>query len=143
MKTKPRQLSLRQPLVMTMKEPKAASHVPAGDDAPLPITRRFVGADAAGEYLCLSPRYLQQLRMDGDGPPYRCFGRFVVYTIEDLDRWADEQPTFRSTSDRVSVREGQKGKAGAAPLGRTRAPKVPKEVGAAKPMSTTSDVVST
>src|SRR3546814_12861725 len=68
--------------------PKAANHVPAGDDAPLPITRRFVGTDAAGEYLCLSPRYMQQLRMDGNGPPYRCFGRFVVYTIEDLDRWA-------------------------------------------------------
>lgn len=127
MKTRPRQLSLRQPLVMTMKEPKAASHVPAGNNAPLPITRRFVGTDAAGEYLCLSPRYLQQLRMDGNGPPYRCFGRFVVYMIEDMDRWADEQPAFRSTSDRVSAHGGQKGEAGTAAIERRRAPKAAKE----------------
>lgn len=127
MKTRPRQLSLRQPLVMTIREPKAANHVPAGDDAPLPITRRFVGTDAAGEYLCLSPRYMQQLRMDGNGPPYRCFGRFVVYTIEDLDRWADEQPAFRSTSDRLSAHRGLKREADAAPLGRRRTPKTPKE----------------
>ena len=58
-----------------------------------------------------------QLGMDGNGPPYRCFGRFVVYTIEDLDLWADEQPAFRSTSDRVSLEGGQKGKAGAVPPG--------------------------
>jgi hypothetical protein len=129
MKTRPRQLSLRQPLVMTMKKPTgaAASHVLAGEDAPLPITRRFVGTDAAAEYLCLSPRYLQQLRMDGNGPPYRCFGRFVVYMIEDLDRWADEQPVFRSTSDRVSLEGGQKGKAGAAPPGEKGTPKASKE----------------
>jgi hypothetical protein len=127
MKTRPRQLSLRQPLVMTMKETKTASHAPAGDDAPLPITRRFVGTDAAGEYLCLSPRYLQQLRMDGNGPPYRCFGRFVVYTIEDLDRWADEQPAFRSTSDRLSAHGGQKREADAAPLGRKRTSKEARE----------------
>lgn len=129
MKTRPRQLSLRQPLVMTMKKPAgaAASHVLAGDDVPLPITRRFVGTDAAGEYLCLSPRYLQQLRMDGNGPPYRCFGRFVVYTIEDLDCWADEQPAFRSTSDRVSLEGSQKEKTGAAPPGRKGTPKASKE----------------
>ncbi len=127
MKTRPRQLSLRQPLVMTMKETTAASRAPAGDDAPLPITRRFVGTDAAGEYLCLSPRYLQQLRMDGNGPPYRCFGRFVVYTIEDLDRWADEQPAFRSTSDRVSLEGGKKGKVGAAQPGGKATLKASKE----------------
>ncbi|MBM4185673.1 MAG: helix-turn-helix domain-containing protein [Gemmatimonadetes bacterium] len=48
-------------------------------------------AREAAEYLSLSQSYLAQLRMTGDGPPFRMFGRAVRYRREDIDAWTDER----------------------------------------------------
>ena len=57
-------------------------------DPPKP-DRRFLDTDAAADYLGLSPRTLQKHRVYGGGPPFRKFGRRVLYALDDLDRWAD------------------------------------------------------
>lgn len=62
------------------------------------VRRRFLDNDAAAEYLCLSPRTLEKLRVIGDGPAFRKLGRRVVYALEDLDIWADRRRQ-ESTSD--------------------------------------------
>ncbi|WP_414682937.1 helix-turn-helix domain-containing protein [Longimicrobium sp.] len=45
----------------------------------------------AASYLRLRPRTLQLWRMQGKGPDYRKHGKLRVYTVADLDRWADAQ----------------------------------------------------
>lgn len=94
---KPHPLSLREPLIMkggpSSAEPRTTTA------APLPITRRFVDTVAAGEYLCMSAKTLEKHRCTGGGPLFRRFGGRVVYSIEELDEWADKQPSLRSTSD--------------------------------------------
>ena len=57
-------------------------------DPPKP-DRRFLDTDAAADYLGLSPRTLQKHRVYGGGPPFRKFGRRVLYALDDLDSWAD------------------------------------------------------
>ena len=57
-------------------------------DRPRP-NRRFLDTVAAADYLGLSPRTLQKHRVYGGGPPFRKFGRRVLYALEDLDTWAD------------------------------------------------------
>ena len=53
--------------------------------------RRFLDTPTAADYLGLSPRTLQKQRVYGGGPPYRKFGRRVLYARGDLDAWADAQ----------------------------------------------------
>ncbi len=55
----------------------------------------------AAEFLRLSPRTLEGLRVRGGGPSYRKIGR-VVYTQTDLLAWLDAA-TRTSTSDRGCV----------------------------------------
>ena len=44
---------------------------------------------------------LAYLASKGGGPPFRKFGRYPMYTREDLDNWLDERmsPPVRSTSE--------------------------------------------
>ena len=50
--------------------------------------RRFLHTIPAADYLGLSPRTLEKLRILGGGPMYHKLGRRVVYAIEDIDQWA-------------------------------------------------------
>lgn len=52
----------------------------------------------AGRFLNLSSRTLEKHRTYGTGPVYRKIGGRVVYTVEDLQAWA-ERGARRSTTD--------------------------------------------
>lgn len=52
----------------------------------------------AAAWLKLSPRTLEKQRVIGGGPPFRKFGRRVVYALADLEAWSTER-TCASTSD--------------------------------------------
>jgi hypothetical protein len=58
----------------------------------------FLTTDRAGEYLGLSPKTLEKLRVTGGGPRFRKHGRRVVYRLDDLDAWSDGKARI-STSD--------------------------------------------
>ena len=55
------------------------------------IPERYLDNRQAAHYLKLSPRTLDRLRLTGDGPRFRKFGRRVIYAIEDLEIWANER----------------------------------------------------
>ena len=65
---------------------------------------KMLSTEQAAEYCEMSPRTLEKLRSDGDGPVYAKLGHLVRYAIEDLDRWIAERRR-RSTSDPGPVRE--------------------------------------
>lgn len=58
----------------------------------------FLTQTEAGEFLRLSPRTLQNMRVTGDGPVYRKHGRLVFYRMEDLIAWSEARKQ-ESTSD--------------------------------------------
>ena len=60
--------------------------------------QRYLTNDEAAEYLRLSPRTLEKQRVIGGGPKFRKFGRRVMYTVADLDAWADAR-SYEATSD--------------------------------------------
>ena len=49
---------------------------------------RFVDTEAAARYLALSAHTLECYRSLGGGPAYHKFGKWVRYSVEDLDTWA-------------------------------------------------------
>ena len=51
----------------------------------------------AAALLRLSPRTLEKQRLVGGGPPFKKFGRRVLYALEDLEAWAARR-TFDNTS---------------------------------------------
>ena len=51
----------------------------------------FLDNKQAAEFLKLSPRTLEKHRVIGGGPRFRKFGRRVVYSIADLEAWANER----------------------------------------------------
>ena len=48
----------------------------------------FVDTEAAARYLALSPHSLECYRSLGGGPPFYKFGKFVRYSIADLEAWS-------------------------------------------------------
>ncbi len=50
---------------------------------------RYLRTSDAGRYLGLSGRTLEKHRTYGTGPTYRKIGGLVVYTVDDLQAWAD------------------------------------------------------
>lgn len=58
----------------------------------------FLTQTEAGEFLRLSPRTLQNMRVSGEGPVYRKHGRLVFYRMEDLIAWSEARKQ-ESTSD--------------------------------------------
>ena len=60
--------------------------------------QRYLTNDEAAEYLRLSPRTLEKQRVIGGGPRFRKFGRRVMYSVADLETWADAR-SFEATSD--------------------------------------------
>jgi molybdenum cofactor biosynthesis enzyme MoaA len=59
---------------------------------------QYLNNDEAADVLKLSPRTLEKFRVIGGGPRFRKFGRRVVYSIQDLEAWADQR-SCDSTSD--------------------------------------------
>jgi predicted DNA-binding transcriptional regulator AlpA len=59
---------------------------------------RYLRTPEAARFLGLSGRTLEKHRTFGTGPAYRKIGGRVVYSVEDLKRWAD-QGLRTSTSD--------------------------------------------
>jgi hypothetical protein len=58
----------------------------------------FYSNQEAADFLHLSPRTLEKMRVIGGGPPFRKFGRRVFYTLADLEDWAGRR-RCDSTSD--------------------------------------------
>lgn len=61
-------------------------------------TTHYLSNAETAEYLRLSPRTLEKLRVLGGGPRFHKFGRRVIYALCDLEEWAKAR-TFDSTSD--------------------------------------------
>ncbi len=59
---------------------------------------RYLTNNEAAELLRLSPRTLEKRRMSGGGPPFRKFGRRVLYAVDDLEQWCNAR-CFDMTSD--------------------------------------------
>ena len=57
----------------------------------------FVDTEAAARYLALSPHSLECYRSLGGGPPFYKFGKFVRYSVPDLQAWVAER-RHRGTS---------------------------------------------
>ena len=53
------------------------------------VPPRFLRTREAAQFLGLSPRTLEKHRSYGTGPLYRKLGGLVVYTLGDLQAWAD------------------------------------------------------
>ena len=66
------------------------------DHAPLPP--RYLRTKEAAQLLSLSARTLEKHRTYGTGPAYRKLGGRVVYSVDDLQAWA-ERGAKQSTSD--------------------------------------------
>jgi hypothetical protein len=59
----------------------------------------LVDERTAATMIDLTPRFLQERRRRGDGPPFvQISSRCIRYRPEDLERWAEER-LRRSTSD--------------------------------------------
>jgi predicted DNA-binding transcriptional regulator AlpA len=59
---------------------------------------RFLRTKEAAEFLSLSARTLEKHRTYGTGPAYRKLGGRVVYSVNELEAWA-ERGAVTSTSD--------------------------------------------
>ena len=66
------------------------------DTAALPP--RYLRTKEAAEFLSLSARTLEKHRTYGTGPAYHKLGGRVVYSVDDLETWA-ERGAVTSTSD--------------------------------------------
>ncbi len=58
----------------------------------------FLTQREAAEYLRLSSRTLERMRLAGTGPQFRRFGRRVTYAVQDIREWADDR-AFQSTAE--------------------------------------------
>ncbi len=76
---------------MTATQPQSSAARPT-------TQARYLTNDEAAEFLRLSPRTLEKLRVIGGGPRFRKFGRRVMYAVHDLEAWADAR-AFEMTSD--------------------------------------------
>jgi hypothetical protein len=63
-----------------------------------PVT--YLACHEAGAYLNLSPRTLEKMRTIGNGPRFRKLGRRVMFSLYDLECWAESR-ACESTSDPV------------------------------------------
>lgn len=51
---------------------------------------RYLRTSETARFLSLSPRTMEKHRLYGTGPRYRKLGGRVVYSIQDLQEWADQ-----------------------------------------------------
>jgi predicted DNA-binding transcriptional regulator AlpA len=64
---------------------------------------RFLRTPEAARFLGLSGRTLEKHRTYGTGPAYRKLGGRVVYSLEDLQAWADRGAVTSTSDPRGSV----------------------------------------
>ena len=64
---------------------------------------RFLRTKEAAEFLGLSARTLEKHRTYGTGPAYRKLGGRVVYSVDDLETWADRGAVTSTSDPRGSV----------------------------------------
>ena len=57
---------------------------------------QYLNNDEAANFLKLSPRTLEKLRVLGTGPQFRKFGRRVVYDVADLVSWSNQRVFVRT-----------------------------------------------
>jgi hypothetical protein len=57
---------------------------------------QYLNNDEAANFLKLSPRTLEKLRVLGTGPQFRKFGRRVVYDVTDLVTWSNQRVFVRT-----------------------------------------------
>ena len=62
------------------------------------VPQRFLRTPEAARFLGLSDRTLEKHRTYGTGPAYRKLGGRVVYSVNELEAWA-ERGAVTSTSD--------------------------------------------
>ncbi len=70
-------------------------------------TKRFINRGQAADYLTgqglpVAKTTLQKLATVGGGPAYRRFGKYAVYSTDDLDAWAQEKLTAPRHSSSAS-----------------------------------------
>lgn len=53
------------------------------------FTSAFVGTKEAAAFLGLSPSWLETMRLRDGGPNFYKLGRRVVYSVGDLETWAE------------------------------------------------------
>lgn len=61
---------------------------------------RYLRTPEAARFLSLSPRTMEKHRLYGTGPRYRKLGGRVVYSIPDLQDWADQNIRICSSDHR-------------------------------------------
>ncbi|MBO9357679.1 helix-turn-helix domain-containing protein [Bordetella petrii] len=76
----------------------ATPSTPALASVSATASARYLTNSEAADYLRLSPRTLEKLRVQGGGPRFRKFGRRVLYAAADLEAWADDH-SYTMTSD--------------------------------------------
>lgn len=91
-------------------------HVPSRSAAALPAPAAqpaiYLTNNEAAQFLRLSPRTLEKQRVIGGGPRFRKFGRRVMYSLPDLNAWADAR-SFEATFDpEYCERHGSEHRAG-------------------------------
>lgn len=64
---------------------------------------RFLRTKEAAEFLSLSARTLEKHRTYGTGPAYRKLGGRVVYSVDELEAWADRGSVTSTSDPRGSV----------------------------------------
>ena len=64
---------------------------------------RFLRTPEAARHLGLSGRTLEKHRTYGTGPAYRKLGGRVVYSVDDLQAWADRGAVTSTSDPRGSV----------------------------------------
>tara|TARA_R110000824_G_scaffold24090_4_gene85380 strand:- start:8863 stop:9144 length:282 start_codon:yes stop_codon:yes gene_type:complete len=69
---------------------------------------RYLRTPEAAHFLSLSGRTLEKHRTYGTGPAYRKLGGRVVYSIEDLQAWADRGAVTSTSDPRGSVRPAKR-----------------------------------
>ena len=70
---------------------------------PTDLPPRYLRTKEAAHFLSLSARTLEKHRTYGTGPAYHKLGGRVVYSVEDLQAWADRGAVTSTTDPRGAV----------------------------------------
>lgn len=80
---------------------------------------RYLRTEEAARFLGLSERTLEKHRTYGTGPTYRKLGGRVVYSITDLQAWADRGLVTSTSDPSGNVPPAKPQKAASLAVGRT------------------------
>lgn len=69
----------------------------------------------AAEFLGLSPKTLERFRVEGRGPAFLKLGRRVVYSRDDLVKWAEAQRRQSTSDPGLAADGGANGRTSARP----------------------------